>query len=80
MVGGNGTFNGAKDLFNKIISEKLIDYYYKNNGKEYAYYLLALIDYLSNKYKIPKYEKRYNNLRKQKLNKPFLICGLNNKV
>lgn len=64
---------GFKDFFYKITREKQIDYYYKNNGKEYAYYLLALIDYLCNKYHLPIYDKRYNDLRKEKLNRPFFV-------
>ena len=64
---------GPKDFFHLTIREKQVDYYYKNNGKEYAYYLLALIDYLSRKYGIPKYNKRYNDLRKEKLQNPFFV-------
>ena len=60
-------------FLNKVIREKEIDYYYKNNGKEYAYYLLALIDYLCNKYSLEIYNKRYNELRKEKLEKPFFV-------
>ena len=63
----------ASEFFNKIIREKQIDFYYKNNGKEYAFYLLALIDYLSNKFNIPKYEKRYNDIRKETLSRPFFV-------
>ena len=64
---------GPNSFVEKIIKEKEIDYYYKNNGKEYAYYLLALIDYLANKYGLNKCEKRYNELRKEKLEKPFFV-------
>ena len=60
-------------FINEIIKNKEIDYYYKNDGKEYALYLLALIDYLSRLNNIPIYEKRYNNLRKEKLDKPFFV-------
>lgn len=64
---------GADNFIKKVIKEKEIDYYYKNNGKEYAYYLLALIDYLANMYGLNKFEKRYNDLRKEKLQKPFFV-------
>ena len=64
---------GFKDFIYKIIKEKQIDYYYKNNGKEYAYYLLALMDYLCNKNDFPKYEKRYNGFRKEHLDSPFFV-------
>ena len=64
---------GPEKLFYLITREKQIDFYYKNNGKEYAYYLLALIDYLSRKYDIPKYSRRYNELRKETLDKPFFV-------
>ncbi|MCR5505721.1 MAG: helix-turn-helix transcriptional regulator [Bacilli bacterium] len=64
---------GAKDFLTKIIREKQIDYYYKNGSKEYAYYLLALIDYLCNHFGIPKYKKRYNELRKDKLDVPYFV-------
>lgn len=64
---------GPNSFIKKIIKEKEIDYYYKNNGKEYALYLLALIDFLANKYSIDRFEKRYNDLRKEKLEKPFFV-------
>ena len=64
---------GPKDFLYKITREKQIDYYYKNNGKEYAYYLLALIDYLCVKFKMPRFERRYNDIRKEKLNAPFFV-------
>ena len=64
---------GPKDFVYKITREKLIDYYYKNDGKPYAYYLLALIDYLCNLFQIPKYERRYNELRLEKLEHPFFV-------
>jgi len=55
----------------KIINSKEIDYYYKNNAKECAYYLLALIDYIFEINKKELYGKRYNKLRKEKLDDPF---------
>lgn len=58
---------------NKIISSKEIDYYYKNNGKEYAFYLLALIDYLYRINKKGRYSSRYNKLRKEKLDQPLFV-------
>ena len=60
-------------FINRIIKAKEIDFYYKNNAKEYAFYLLALIDYLSriNKHKL--YTSRYNNLRKETLDNPFFV-------
>ena len=63
----------VKDFLDKVIKEKEIDYYYKNNGKEYAYYLLALIDFLCNKNDLEIYSKRYNELRKEKLGEPFFV-------
>ena len=64
---------GHISFINEVIRSKSIDYYYKNNGKEYALYLLALTDYLSKSYNVPIYHKRYNALRKQKLDKPFFV-------
>lgn len=64
---------GAATIIEEIIKGKDIDYYYKNNSKEYAYYLLALIDYLCRMNNCPIYSKRYNDLRKEKLNKPFFV-------
>lgn len=58
---------------NKIIKDKEIDYYYKNNAKPYAYYLLALIDFIYRKNNLPIFDKRYNLLRQEKLNKPFFV-------
>ena len=65
--------NKPLDFARKIISSKEIDYYYKNDSKEYAYYLLALIDYIFRIENEEIYTKRYNNLRKEKLNNPFFV-------
>ena len=67
--------NDQVSFIESIIEKREIDYYYKNNGKEYALYLLALIDYLCRINKIPVYTKRYNDLRKEKLEKPFFVGG-----
>lgn len=61
------------EFANEIIKRKEIDFYYKNNAKEYAYYLLALIDYLFKKNKQPIYKNRYNEIRKEKLADPFFV-------
>ena len=58
-----------------IIKEKAIDYYYKNEGYSYAYYLLALIDYLCRITNQPIYTLRYNDIRKEKLEKAFFVGG-----
>ena len=63
----------ANEFVKKIISKKEIDYYYKNNAKEYAYYLLALIDYLCRISNKPVYNARYNELRKERLKRPFFV-------
>ena len=65
--------NDPVALANKIIKDKEIDYYYKNNAKAYAYYLLALIDFIFRKHNLPVFNKRYNTLRQEKLDKPFFI-------
>lgn len=64
---------GSQRFIQQVIKKKEIDYYYKNNGKEYAFYLLALIDYLCRINKNPIYDIRYNELRKEKLKKPFFV-------
>ena len=62
------------DIFvKKIIAKKEIDYYYKSNAKEYAFYLLALIDYLCRISNKPVYSERYNSLRKERLQQPFFV-------
>lgn len=65
--------DGALSIIDDVIRSKMIDFYYKNNSKEYAFYLLALIDYLSRINNIPLYSKRYNDLRKEELDKPFFV-------
>lgn len=62
---------GVQGYIDQVIRNKEIDYYYKNKGYKYAYYLLALIDYLCRINNLPIYNVRYNDLRKNKLNKPF---------
>ena len=64
---------GYQEFITWVISTRMIDYYYKNNKREYAYYLLALIDYLSKQNNLPIYISRYNNIRKEKLDKPFFV-------
>ena len=66
---------GAEPFIKKIINAKEIDYYYKNDGKKYAYYLLALLDYLCRYNNLPKYQDRYNKIRKEKLDKPLFVGG-----
>ena len=64
------------DIFvDKVIREKIIDQYYKNDGLSYSYYLLALIDYLCRITNKPIYTNRYNNLRKERLEKAFFVGG-----
>ena len=62
---------GELEFINSIIKNKEIDFYYKNKAYKYAYYLLALIDYLCRISNKPKYTNRYNDLRKEKLEKPY---------
>ena len=64
---------GFEEFVAKIIKGKIIDYYYKNDGKDRALYLLALVDYLSRINNKPIYQNRYNQLRKQKLDKPLFV-------
>ena len=64
---------GYETFINTVIKNKQIDYYYKNNGEEYAFYLLALIDYLCRIHNMPLYSDRYNSLRKQKLKNAFFV-------
>lgn len=63
--------SGATHFIKRLINGKYIDFYYKNNNLECALYLLALLDYLCATNGIPIYDKRYNTLRKMKLDKPF---------
>ena len=64
---------GYETFISSVIKNKQIDYYYKNNGKEYALYLLALIDYLCRINNLPLYFERYNSLRKQRLKKAYFV-------
>ncbi len=61
------------DFANRLIKTKEIDFYYKNNAKPYAYYLLALIDFLYSKNGLAIFEDRYNDIRKERLEKPFFV-------
>lgn len=62
-----------KDFVKSILSKKEIDFYYKNNAKANAFYLLALIDYISRIENEPIHTERYNNLRKEKLDNPLFV-------
>ena len=64
---------GFDRFLTEIIKNKEIDFYYKNKGWQYAYYLLALIDYLCRINNRPIYDARYNELRKNKLTNPFFV-------
>ena len=66
-------WNSALVTVDKIIKNREIDLYYKNGKKEYAYYLLALVDYVYRINGIPLYKKRYNSIRQEKLDKPFFV-------
>lgn len=65
--------NNPLSFANRIIKTKEIDFYYKNSAKPYAYYLLALIDYLYRKNGLSVFNGRYNEMRKEKLEKPFFV-------
>ena len=67
--------DGANSFIQRIISEKLIDFYYKNNGLDRTLYLLALLDYLCRIKERPIYTKRYNSYRKLKLKRPLFVGG-----
>ena len=64
---------GNEAFIQRIIKEKTIDYYHKNNGNVYALYLLALIDYLCRIDNKEVYKSRYNAIRKETLNDPFFV-------
>lgn len=61
------------DFAKRLIKTKEIDFYYKNNAKPYAYYLLALVDYLYRKNGLSIFIDRYNEMRREKLEKPFFV-------
>ncbi len=74
----NNTLHALKrkgyELFIKdLIKDKEIDFYSKNNGLEQALYLVSLIDYLCRINNLPIYDKRYNSLRKRRLERPFFV-------
>ena len=66
---------GKEAFVRETIRTRAIDFYYKNDGKEYAFYLLALIDYLCNLSHLPIYQGRYNRYRSESLDKPFFVGG-----
>ena len=67
---------GPVRWINKTIKNKVIDFYYKNGGVAHALFMLATLDYLSRKNHLSFYQKRYNDLRKMKLDK-VLFTGMN---
>lgn len=66
---------GNKVFIQFVIKTREIDYFYKNGAYPYAYYLLALIDYLCRIENLPIYMKRYNAIRKERLEKAFFVGG-----
>lgn len=66
---------GFEQFIQLVIKTREIDYFYKNGAYPYAYYLLALIDYLCRIDNHPIYTKRYNNIRKERLDKAFFVGG-----
>ena len=52
-----------------LLENKRIDYYWKLDMKAEAFYLLAMLDYLSRRNELPICEE-YNEIRKYKLEKP----------
>ena len=65
LVNRMGEMNYVIDLLEK----KKIDYYWKLDMKVEAFYLLAMLDYLSNRNELPKCTE-YERIRKYKLEKP----------
>ena len=52
-----------------LLENKRIDYYWKLDMKTEAFYLLAMLDYLSRRNDLPICEE-YNEIRKYKLERP----------
>jgi len=63
--------NHNKGFAEKLIKSRIVDYYHKNGYLEETLYLIALIDTLCERYKMPKYTARFSSLRSKKLEKPF---------
>jgi len=59
---------GELDYIINLLESKKIDYYWKLNMKAEAFYLLAMLDYLSHRNDIPICQD-YNDIRKYKLEK-----------
>ena len=66
---------GANRFISKTIKNKDIDFYYKNGGTAHALFLLATIDYLARVNHLLKYVKRYNALRKMKVDKTLFTSN-----
>lgn len=67
---------GPNKFISKTIKNKDIDFYYKNGGIAHALFLLATIDYLARSNHLLKYVKRYNGLRKMKLEKTIFTSNI----
>lgn len=66
---------GPNKWISKVVKNKVIDFYYKNGGLPHALFTLAMLDYLSRKKHLSTYQKRYNDLRKIKLDQ-VLFTGV----
>ncbi len=58
------------DYVINLLEKKKIDYYWKLNMKVEAFYLLAMLDYLSKRNGLPKCNE-YDEIRRYKLEKPI---------
>ena len=64
---------GNNAFVDEILRRREIDGHYKNGDMAKALYLLALVDYLCTLANHPIYKKRYNQLRKLRLDKPCFV-------
>lgn len=64
---------GTIDFINKIIKDKVIDYYWKQNDKEKTFYLLGLINYLLRVNNLDKNIQPYETLNNKKLATPLFV-------
>ncbi len=69
---------GDNKFVSEVIRKRDIDYWNKNGELAKALYLLALIDHLCLVNGKPVYDKRFNALRRKKLDNPFFVGGKSN--
>lgn len=66
---------GDVDFVENILRYDMIGNFWSKKWYFKCFYLLAMLDYLTDKYEVPTYFEAYNHIRKNRLAEPVFVSG-----